>query len=211
MYKKHWELLVTSPSFLASKINTVISPLSTKWTEVTCRRYISINTVKQHKQYWSSVVNSAFPTLVFCLFRTASYIFSAVQSCSGNCLRLIKLNACVWHGKSQHRHIQAWVPEFRVSPISMWFSALCCYIYRQQGETHNHPWKDVGILISSSVTSSEELAFFNGQPEGEAGEVKWVTKLETNVCFFKCWNTSLGAWGRQTKCSSLCLMQRAFY
>jgi len=133
MYKKHGELLVTSPSFLASKINTVISPLSTKWTEVTCRRYISINTVKQHKQYWSSVVNSAFPTLVFCLSRTASYIFSAVQSCSGNCLRLNMLNVCVWHGKSQHRHIQARVPEFRVSPISMWFSAqhaeaLCCYI-----------------------------------------------------------------------------------
>lgn len=148
MYKKHWELPVTSPCFLPSQLNTAISLLSTKWTEVTCRCCISINTVKQHKQYWSSVVNSSFPT--FYLSRTASYIFSAVQSCSGNCLRLNKLNVCVWHGKSQRRHIQVWVPEFRVSPISLWFpaqqaAALYCYKHaagwdpKPSMEKHGYP------------------------------------------------------------------------
>lgn len=87
----------------------------------------------------------------------------------------------------------------------------CTAISMQQGETQSHPWKNMGILISSTLSSSEKLAFFSGQPEGEAGEMKWVMKLETNACFFKCWNTLLCAWRRQTKCSSSCLMQGAFY
>lgn len=61
----------------------------------------------------------------------------------------------------------------------------CAVTCRQQGETHSHG-KNMGILISSTLSSSEKLAFFSGQPEGEADEVKQVMKLETNACFFKC-------------------------